>query len=145
MIAVDYGTRRTGFAVADPLRIVVQPLDVCTAPGDGEELLAHVAGLLRERDVATVLVGLPLQMDGREGDRAADVRRFVARLRECFPTLEVLTWDERLSTKEAEDRLREAGLHGAERRARTDSWSARVVLEDWIRAGEPRPGARDDA
>lgn len=138
VLAIDHGTKRTGFAVADALRIVVTPLDVCHAPGDGDEVLDHLADLVRERDTTTLLVGLPLSRDGSEGGRAADVRAFMARVAERFSELEIVTHDEHLTTKEAEARLREAGHHGDARKARRDSWSAWVLLADWIEAGEPR-------
>lgn len=138
VLAVDHGTKRTGFAVADALRIAIHPLDVCHAPGDSDEVLDHLAALVQERDTATLLVGLPLSRDGSEGGRAADVRAFAARLAQRFSELEIVFHDEHLTTKEAEARLREAGHHGDARKARRDSWSAWVLLADWIEAGEPR-------
>ncbi|MEW6072541.1 MAG: Holliday junction resolvase RuvX [Planctomycetota bacterium] len=136
VLAIDYGEKKSGFAAADPLRIAVRPLE--TARVAGEELLAHVAHLLAERDVDTVLVGIPLEPDGSEGEGAAAVRAFVARLRARFPTLAVCVHDERLTTKEAESLLRAEGFRGREIASRRDSWSALVLLRDWIAAGEPR-------
>ncbi len=118
VLAIDHGTKRTGFAVADALRITVTPLSAYHGAGDGEGLLDHIAGLAEERALETILVGEPLNMDGSQGPRAADVAKFVARLRERLPAVEVTLVDERLTTKEAESRLREAGHHGEERKAR---------------------------
>ena len=136
VLAIDHGTKRTGFAVADGLRITVTPLEVYHGPGDGEGLLDHLAGLAEDRDLETILVGEPLNMDGSSGPRAADVANFVARLRERLPSVKVAIVDERLTTKEADARLTEAGHYGKDRKARRDSWSAAILLEDWIRAGE---------
>ncbi len=141
VLAIDHGTKRTGFAVADPLRITVAPLSVCSASGDGEPLLQYVDKLLEERDVDVFLLGMPLASDGSAGARAKDVQAFGVRLRSRFPRVELLPWDEHLTTREAEDLLREAGHHGQNRRDRRDSWSAYVLLQDWIRSGEPRPPA----
>ena len=138
VLAIDYGERKSGFATADARRIALHPLPAFRAPGTGEALLARIAEMLAERDVSTLLVGLPLHMDGRAGERADAVRAFVQRLRERFPELEVEVHDERLTTKEAESRLREHGFRGAEIAANKDSWSALVLLEDWVRSGEPR-------
>lgn len=135
-LGVDHGTRRTGFAAADPARILVTPLEA--AEGDDGRVVDAVAELREERDVGTLVVGYPLNMDGAAGPRAAEVDAFIARVVERFPDLEVVRQDERLTTREAEERLRDAGFHGAERKSRVDSWSAMVLLEDWIRAGEPR-------
>jgi putative Holliday junction resolvase len=133
ILAIDYGEKKCGFASTDALRIAREPLDALRHEGRIETLLAHVARLLSERDVATLVVGLPLHMDGRAGERAAAVRAFIVRLRERFPALEVVEWDERLTTREAEGRLRErGGLSARKRKAERDSWSALVLLEDWL-------------
>ena len=138
VLAIDQGTKKTGFAVADPLRIAVQPIEQVALAGESDELLDFIAGLLDERDVDTFRIGLPFNMDGTEGGRAADVRRFGSRLNERFPKVEVLYWDERLTTKEAEDLLRSAGYSGRQAKDVKDSWSALVLLRDWIESGEPR-------
>ena len=137
VLAIDHGEKKSGFAVADPGRVLVQPLETVRIPGDSSDLLDHVAALLTERDVSTLLVGLPLAPDGSLGARAESVLRFVATLRERFPDREVHTHDEHLTTKEAESRLREAGFRGSDVKQRRDSWSAMVLLEDWLAAGEP--------
>ena len=137
-LAVDHGTQRTGFASTDPLRIATRPLDVWEGPGDDPALVEYVARLAQEHQAETVLVGLPYNMDGSVGGRARDVLAFMARLRDALPAVEVLPQDERLSTKEAEALLLESGFHGEARKSRRDSWSALVLLRDWIEQGEPR-------
>jgi putative Holliday junction resolvase len=138
ILAIDHGTKRTGFAVADALRITAQALDVWEMGSSRRSLLDHVAQLLAERSVATIVVGLPLNMDGSEGGRAAQVKAFARELAVRFPELEIVAYDERLTTKAAEELLREAGHHGQARKIRRDSWSALVILRDWIDSGEPR-------
>ena len=140
VIAIDHGTKRCGFASADALRIVTQPLDPYRGPGDSPLLLESIAALLREREVEVFVVGLPLNMDGSAGPRAVEVERFMAALAQRFPEVRVIPYDERLTTKAAEDLLREAGHRGAEARARRDSWSALVLLRDWLASGEPGNG-----
>jgi putative Holliday junction resolvase len=136
-IAIDHGEKRTGFAVADALRILTQPIGTWHGPGDGDGLLDHIAGLLAERDVSTLVIGYPYNMDGTEGSRAKQVNAFIEALRARFPEVAIAKQDERLSTKEAESLLAEAGHFGDERKARRDSWSALVILRDWLAAGEP--------
>jgi putative Holliday junction resolvase len=136
-LAIDHGTKRTGFAFADALRISLNALEPFHGPGDSPALLEHLARLCAERSVAILVVGLPLNMDGSEGPRAAEVRAFGERLRARFPTLALEFADERLSTKEAEELLRESGLRGEKARALRDSFSALVVLRDWVRAEKP--------
>ena len=137
VLAIDYGERKTGFASADPTRIVLQPLETVRVPGAGTELLDHIQGLLAERDVSHLLVGMPLHADGAAGSQALRVEEFVERARERFPELTIVTHDEHLTTKEAESRLHEHGYRGKEIAERKDSWSALVLLEDWVRSGEP--------
>lgn len=124
--------------MTDALRIVTQPIGVWHGPGDSDELLDHLAGLVGERTVATFVIGFPYNMDGTEGPRAEQVNAFIERVRARFPAVSVAKQDERLSTKEAESLLREAGHFGDERKARRDSWSALVILRDWLAAGEPQ-------
>jgi putative Holliday junction resolvase len=137
VLAIDYGERKTGFASADPTRIVLQPLETVRVPGAGTELLDHIQVLLAERDVSHLLVGMPLHADGTAGSQALRVEEFVERARERFPELTIVTHDEHLTTKEAESRLHEHGYRGKEIADRKDSWSALVLLEDWVRSGEP--------
>jgi putative Holliday junction resolvase len=142
IVAIDHGTKKTGFALADALRIICEPLDICNAAGDSPELLAHIVELCRERDVERFVIGLPRNMDGTEGPRAEDVRAFGERLLAAvratgLPVPAITFWDERLSTKEADSLLVEAGYTGKDRKSRRDSWAALVILRDWLEAGEP--------
>jgi len=135
LIGIDHGSKRTGFAVADPLRIICEPLDTFEGPEEG--LLDHIAGLLEERDVETFVVGLPLNMDGSEGPRCAEVRAFAKALSARFDGVRVAFQDERLTTKVAEELMRDAGYGRQDRKAGRDGMSAVVILRDWMDAGEP--------
>ncbi len=137
VLAVDHGTKKTGFASTDALRTAQWPLDCWHGPGDSEELIDHIVELVEERSAGTVLVGLPLNMDSTEGGRAKDVRGFIERLQARLVGAAVIPWDERLTTREAEDLLHQAGFHGEDMKARRDSWSALVLLRDWLESGEP--------
>ncbi len=132
ILALDYGDKKCGFASTDALRLAREPLPGLRHEGREELLFAHLERLLAERDVGLLVVGKPLHMDGRPGARAAVVAAFVERLRMRFPALEVQEWDERLTSKEAESRLRAAGRRGRAIKAERDSWSALVLLEDWL-------------
>ena len=138
ILAIDPGVNKNGFAYCDRLRISMRPLEYLRTEGVEERLLEHVARLLEELDISTLLVGMPYHMDGKEGERAKDVRRLIGVLAERFPALEVHAYDERLTTKEAEARLREAGYRVKEIMRRKDSMSALVLLEDWVASGEPK-------
>jgi putative Holliday junction resolvase len=132
VLAIDYGTLKCGFASTDALHIAREPLDVLRHEGREEVLLAHIATLLEERDVSTVLIGLPGGERAEKGPVVPRVLALVETLRERHPGIEVCTWDESLTTKEAEARLRALGRRGRQIRAERDSWSALVLLDDWL-------------
>lgn len=134
LIAIDLGTKKSGFAVTDALRISRETLPAFH--GVGEALLAHVERLVAERDVEAFVVGVPANMDSSEGERAKACRAFAAELARRFPRIAVRTQDERLSTKEAEQRLRDSGVRGDKARALRDSTAALVILGDWLREHE---------
>ena len=136
-LGIDHGTKRTGFAVVDPLRVASHALETFEGAGDSELLIEHITSLLAERDVGTLVVGIPYNMDGTLGGRAQDVLAFAHRLQSRFQQLDVVLQDERLSSKEAESRLAEAGVPVKKRRAQRDGWSALVILRDWLESGEP--------
>ncbi len=137
VLAIDHGTKRCGFAAADALRISALPLAPFHGDGQGAPLLDFIAALLRERDVGTFLVGWPVNMDGSASARAAQVQLFVDALRLRFPAQRVVRYDERLTSKAAEELLREARVPPARRRELRDSFSALVLLRDWLDSGEP--------
>jgi len=139
VLALDLGTKKCGFAVADGLRLSVTLLPAQRVPGDGDALLVAVARMLAERDVDVLLVGLPFNMDGTPSAQTAWTLGCVARLRARFPSLAVVPYDERLTSKEAERRLFDEGLRMDEMLKHRDSAAAAVLLEDWIASGEPRP------
>jgi len=130
VLAIDWGERKCGFAATDALRIVRAPLGVLRHEGREPDLLAHLDRLLAERELSVLVVGRP--QGGRTGSRAGVIGAFAERLRTRYPDVRVEEWDEHLTTKEAEARLRALGRTGREVRAERDSWSALVLLEDWL-------------
>ena len=138
ILAIDLGEKKSGFAYADPTRTVVRPLDGLRAGEASDGLVSHLRRLVEERDVATILLGVPWRAGGEASERTRRSQAFAEHLRGLFPRIEVCVHDEKLTTKEAEALLHEAGYRGREARARRDSWSALVLLRDWIAAGEPR-------
>jgi putative Holliday junction resolvase len=131
-IGLDYGERRIGVAAGDPLGLTAQPLVVIERTSVAADT-ARIADIVRRRGADTVVVGLPLQMDGSMGPQARRVRRFALRLgREIG--LPVVLWDERLSTVEAERSLLAAGERRSDRRGVRDSVAAAVVLQSYLEA-----------
>ena len=136
LLAIDYGRVRHGLAVSDALGLAAHPLPALQRSQPARDL-AHLKRVIEERDVAEVIVGLPLHMSGDEGAMAVEVRRFGTALAEQLG-LPVTYEDERLSTDEAETRLSARGLRPSERRKLRDSMAAAIILETVLtrRSGE---------
>ena len=119
-----------GMAVSDPTGTVVTPLDA-VARGGGSDDVRAIAAAAREWDVVSIVVGLPLGMDGRRGVQARKALGFCDQLKNITST-PVSTWDERLSTVEAAAKLRDAGVSASRNRGRLDSAAAAVILEAYL-------------
>jgi putative Holliday junction resolvase len=127
ILAVDLGTKRTGFAMCDPQEKIALALPtlVDVTPVD-------VAALVQERGAGEVVVGLPLNMDGTVGPSARRVLDFIDELK-LHCVVPVVPWDERLSTAEGQTRMREQGLDRKDRHRRADTAAAIVILESYLR------------
>lgn len=127
VLAVDLGTKRTGFAISDPqgkMALALPTLPDVTA--------VDVAALAQEQGAEEVVVGLPLNMDGTTGPSAKRALDFIEELK-LHVTVPVVPWDERLSTQEGQERLRQAGLDRRDRARRADVAAAIVILESYLR------------
>lgn len=131
VMAIDPGTARCGVALSDPLGILATPHEPI-AVGDGRGLAAAIAARAVEAGAGTVLIGLPLNMDGTEGPRAMASRRLAEQVRAAAPELTVVLVDERLTTVEAEARLADAGHDRRASRRLKDSAAAAVMLQWWL-------------
>lgn len=127
ILAVDLGTKRTGFAMCDPQEKMALAL-----PTREGVTPADVAALATERGAGEILVGLPLNMDGTVGPSARRALEFIDELR-IHASVPVVPWDERLSTAEGQSRLREQGLDRRDRHRRADVAAAIVILESYLR------------
>ncbi len=131
---VDYGRRRIGLAVSDPLRITVRGLETVRYDGDAASAAQAVAASLRAEEVQEVVVGLPLHADGRESEMSAEARRFADLLAEALDRPLHLS-DEGLTTWEAEERIKARGipLREAKQSGALDQEAACALLRAWLR------------
>jgi putative Holliday junction resolvase len=139
VMALDYGDRRIGVAMSDPLGIAAQPLLTLKRRSVREDL-ASLVDLMRRHEVSLVIVGLPLGMDGSRGERVRLTERFMEQVRRAAG-LPVEAWDERLTTVQAERALIESDLSRRRRRGVIDQAAAVILLQSWLDAR--RAGARD--
>ena len=130
VLAIDMGSKRVGLAVSDELRLTVRTLPPLPRT-PWKRLLSSLAELCVQFDVRSIVLGLPLRLDGTEGDAAQEVRR-VARNLELSLKLPLFFQDERLTSKDAEASMRERGLQDAEISERIDGEAASIILSDFL-------------
>ena len=134
LLGLDLGSKRIGVAVSDEMGWTAQGLAVLNRHG-GKRDLENIARLVQEQRVEEVVLGLPINMDGSEGEQARKAREFAERLREHLE-LPVHLWDERLTTWEAEGILKQAGVKGRKRRQVVDKVAATLILKSYLEARE---------
>ena len=130
IMAIDHGDKRMGIAASDPLGMMAHPLEfIPSEPFD--EFLIRLKEILAERETEQIIVGMPRNMDGSIGSQALKVEDFVAVLKKSV-TVSIRTWDERLTTVMAEDKLREAGVSMRDVKKKVDASAAAVMLQDYM-------------
>jgi putative Holliday junction resolvase len=139
LLGVDYGSVRIGLSISDPERRLASPLAVHER-GSREQDALYFRSLVSAEEIKAIVVGLPVHLDGREGQKAAEARAFGAWLAETTE-LPVTFWDERFSTVEAESALWQAGLTHKKRKARRDRVAAQILLQAYLDAGCPDKSA----
>lgn len=139
-LALDVGSKTIGLALSDESRLIATACNTLARRGHVDDA-REVGRVVREREVGHVVVGLPLELDGREGRRARAVRAFMLVLREHLDqsglAIEMTAWDERFSTAAAERTLIEADMSRARRKDHIDAMAAQFILQGWLDA-QPR-------
>src|SRR4249919_1562860 len=130
VLAIDHGTKRMGVALSDELGMVATPLEFIPAePFSG--FLTRLKELIQEKQVAMILVGLPRNMDGSYGPAALRVQEFVAVLKLAVG-VPLKTWDERLTSAQANRFLIGAGVRRAQRKEKVDQTAAAILLQSYL-------------
>ena len=127
ILGLDYGSRRIGVAVSDPLGLTAQPLPPIARTGDRKDV-AEIGRRAAELGATSVVLGLPLLMNGDEGPAAVRAREFGARIEEDL-SLPVTMWDERMTTVQSERHLVDSGVRRERRKELRDSLSAMFLLQ----------------
>lgn len=142
VLGIDPGSQRVGLSLSDESGQVAQPLRTLQRTGK-EALIKDLCAVIAETGAETVVLGLPLQLSGEEGHAARRARALGAALREAAG-VEVVLWDERLTSVVAERSLTEAGVRGARRRAVVDQAAATLLLQSYLDAQSGGVGAGYD-
>ena len=132
IMAIDYGDQRTGLAVSDLLGMLCGEAWTVTE-WNPERLAEQISREAKSREVGTLVLGLPRNMDGSEGPRAEKCRRFKALLEEVCG-LPVVLWDERRSSIEAHAILHAAGKKEKKHRKTVDAVAASLILDGYLRS-----------
>lgn len=137
IMALDYGSATVGVAMTDPLGITVQPSETITRKQENHlrRTCSRIEALVRENGIDLIVIGLPLNMDGTEGERAQKSREFGAMI-ERRTGMRAVFQDERLTTVEADEILDDLGIDRRERKKHIDAIAASIILQDYINAGE---------
>jgi putative Holliday junction resolvase len=135
ILALDVGNRRIGVAISDPTELLARPLTVISRRDDATALAA-IRTIVEANGVTTIVVGVPLATDGTVGEQARRTFEFTRYLRRRLG-LPIETWDEHLSTQDAEQEMIAMGVPRARRKQLIDAAAAAVILDDFLAARRP--------
>ena len=131
ILGIDYGTRRLGLAISDEDEIMALPLPMLRRSRSLNRDLMALRSVIRERKVASIVVGLPLNMDGSRGEMAEQAEAFAEELRKSV-RIPVDCYDERRTTQDAERALLKADLSRKRRKDLRDSVAATIILQAFL-------------
>lgn len=130
-LALDFGDRRVGVAISDLDKMMAFPRDVLLYT-DEAELIDSIKSLCDEESVVKIILGLPVEMDGKIGDRALKTYAFGDALKKAIPGISVEYFDERLSSRAAQRILSQSGIKAKVQRGKLDSTVAQFILQAYL-------------
>ncbi|MBQ7582247.1 MAG: Holliday junction resolvase RuvX [Lachnospiraceae bacterium] len=141
IMGLDYGSKTIGVAISDPLLITAQGVEIIRRDSENKirKSLARIEELIAEYEVSKIVLGYPKNMDDSIGERAVKTEEFRERL-ERRTGLEVILWDERLTTVEAEEIMNESGIRREDRAKYVDEIAAMLILQEYLEAETGRNG-----
>lgn len=139
-LGIDCGDSRFGIAATDPLGILAHPVE--TIDVRHADPIPRIAALVAQREIKTLVVGMPLRMDGTEGTAAAKARHFASQLQKHIPGVPLVFADETLTTATAAEKLRAAGKKNKTHKPVIDQAAAVEILNGWMQTlpDNPRGG-----
>ncbi len=130
ILGVDYGDSRTGYAISDPLGFGATTLPACKEKGM-TKVADYTAQLAKEHQVERIVLGYPKNMNGTVGPRGEKTKAFAEMLKERV-SVEIILWDERLTTVSAHNLMNETNVRGKKRKESVDSISAAYLLQSYL-------------
>jgi putative Holliday junction resolvase len=130
ILAIDSGTKRMGIAVSDELRLIAHPLEFIPAEPFAD-FLVRLKEIISEKEVGQILVGIPRNMNGSYGPAALQAQAFAAVLKDAL-TIPIQTWDERLTSAQANRFLIQANVRRDKRKEKVDQMAAAILLQSYL-------------
>ena len=130
-LGIDYGDKRVGIAVSDFNKEVAFPRDFLEYKSL-KGLTNQIRDLCEEEQITKIILGLPIHMDGKFGERAEKTMKFFNKLKESLPGINIECFDERLSTEYAVKALRKQGIKAKDQKGKRDALSAQIVLQNYL-------------
>ncbi len=130
ILSVDYGDSRTGYAISDPLGFGANTLPACKEKGM-VKVADYTAQLVKEHQAEKIVLGYPKNMNGTVGPRGEKTKAFAEMLKERV-SIEIILWDERLTTVSAHNLMNETNVRGKKRKESVDSISAAYLLQSYL-------------
>ena len=130
-LSLDVGDKTVGIAVSDPLGFTAQGVKTIRRTSNKNDF-KEIGDLISQYEVETLVIGLPKNMNGTEGERCELVRNFAAKLQDAFPDVKQIFWDERLSTVAAEKSLIAADVSRKKRKKVIDKMAAVYILQGYL-------------
>jgi putative Holliday junction resolvase len=132
ILAIDYGKKRTGLAVTDPLKIIANGLTTVNT----QELFDYLKAYIAKEEVEKIIIGLPYQLDGSPTDATPSVLHCIRRLKNSFPAIPIVPVDEQFSSKMASRAMVEMGMKKKDRQKKEfiDEIAATILLQEYMQA-----------
>ncbi|MCW5912244.1 MAG: Holliday junction resolvase RuvX [Cyclobacteriaceae bacterium] len=134
-LAIDYGTKRTGLAVTDPLKIIATALDTV----ETSTLHTYLKNYFQKEEVEEVVIGLPKKLNNTDSETTPAVRSFVEKFKATFPAIPISTIDERFTSSIAQQAMLAGGMKKKDRQTKgnVDKISAVLILQDFLTMRKP--------
>lgn len=132
ILGIDYGDARVGIAITDPLGITAQGLETIHHKGNDKIVLKRLEELLKNYEISEFVIGMPINMNGTQGERVEKTKKFIHKLKCKFNTISIKTIDERLTTVAAYKTMNFLDVKPKEKKNLVDTISAVYILEMYI-------------
>ena len=133
ILGIDYGDARVGIAITDPLGITAQGLETINRNGSDKIVLKRLEELIEQYNVTTIVIGMPINMNGTKTERAEVTEKFIHKMKCKFGKIPIETVDERLTTVEAHKTMNYLNVNKHKKRSIVDTISAVYILETYLK------------